>query len=105
MKINFNIDKEQLKTVGKGAWRLTKAIGFEGSKVLLGKALMVSLDTTFKGGASSIKDIRLDDVIGKEKPKQPKKKLFSKDKNEAEELIDEIKELSEKEDGEVVSHQ
>jgi len=108
MNFNFNVDKEKLKVVGKTTVRIGKAIVIEGSKGLLKNALLTALDKSYKGGMSSIKDIRLDDVIGEEKPKlpkEPRKKWFSKESKAVEALIEETKELAEDAAEEVVDKQ
>lgn len=90
MKLNININKEDLKAYGKTAGRITKAIAIEGTKALVLKTAAAAITTSFEDGLGGIKNLKLDDVIGEEKSKEkkPRKKLFGK-KNK-EDVVEEI---------------
>lgn len=80
MKIKMNIDKEQLKNIGNTGLRIGKAIVIEGTKAVVLKTAAKAITTSFEDGIGGVKKLKLDDVLGKQEEKQPKKKrkLFSK---------------------------
>lgn len=92
MKIEFN--KETLKMVGDGAWRLTKHVVKKGIQQTVmetaGSATLAALD----GDMSKVKDqLKFDAIVGPKKIKldKPKKKWFSaKKKEEIEETLEEV---------------
>ena len=94
MKFELKMDKEQLKSIGNAGLRIGKAIVIEGTKALVVKTAVKAINTGFEGGKDGIKGLTLDDVVGKKKDKEdkPKKKWFSKKKDEVEELIEEVTE-------------
>lgn len=59
--MNFNIDKEQLKGLGKIGLKIGKQIVLDGTKSLIVKSAMVAIETAF--GRESFKTIKLDDVL------------------------------------------
>ena len=96
MKFELKMDKEQLKVIGNAGLRIGKAIVVEGTKALVVKTAVKAINTGFEGGSNGIKKLTLDDVLGKdEKKSKPKKKWFSKKKDEVEELIEEVAEDAE----------
>lgn len=89
MNLNLKMDKEQLKMIGSTGLRIGKAIVVEGTKALVLKTAAKAITTSFEDGFSGVKQLGLDDVLGKKEDK-PKKKWFSKKKNDAEEVLEEI---------------
>jgi hypothetical protein len=93
MNVNFKFDGDTVKKIGKTSWRITKAVGIAGVKTLVGQAVLKTVNSTLDGDFNAVKKINLDYVIGEEKPKsdKPKKKWFGKkQKDDAQELIDDI---------------
>lgn len=89
--MNFKIDGELAKTIGKGALRLGKAVVIDGLKAQAVKAATKTITVGFEKGADGIKELTLDDIIGKEKPKEPKKKWWNFKKEEAiEDILEEL---------------
>lgn len=91
MKFEFN--KETLAKVGDGAWRLTKHIVKKGIQQTVmetaGSATLAALD----GDMSKVKkQLEFDSIVGPKKVKtdKPKRKWFGKNKDEAEEVLEEI---------------
>lgn len=72
--MNINIDKEQVKVIGKTGLRIGKAIVIEGVKALALKTATTAIEKSFTDGLGSIRDLSLDDVLGDKKDKQPKQK-------------------------------
>jgi hypothetical protein len=99
MNINLKMDKETGMKVVKTTWRITKTIGLEGVKAILGKAALKAINTTLEEGPGAIGKVDLDYFIGEEKPKEdkPKRKWFGKKeiKDEVEEVLEEVLELEE----------
>lgn len=95
MKVNLKVDKEQVKKVGKISWRITKAVVITGVKGIVAQTAMKTINTAFEKGPSAIPKFDLDYVIGEEKPKddKPKRKGFSKKKDEVEEILEEAVEV------------
>lgn len=72
--MNFKLDKEQIKGLGKTGLKLGKSIIVEGTKAVAIKAAAKVITTGFEDGFGAIKDIKLDDVIGKKEKKIVKTK-------------------------------
>ncbi len=88
--MNIKLDGEQFKKIGSTGLKIGKAIVFEGTKALVVKAAVKSINTGFENGVDGIKNLTLDDVIGKkEKTDEPKKKWFSKKEKVTEEVAEE----------------
>lgn len=77
MKITVN--KEQMAVVGKAGLKIGKAIIIEGTKAVVGKGVMNVAIVGLEKGKGGIKNMSLDDVIGK-KQKVGFKELFKKRK-------------------------
>lgn len=94
--MNFKIDKELVKMVGNGAWRLTKKIAWEGTKAVAVETATKAIKTGFDSGMDGVKQLKFDDIVGKEKVKEdkPKKKWFplGKKKDQIEEILEEAEE-------------
>jgi hypothetical protein len=92
MKIELN--KETIKVFGETGLKIGKHIVIEGTKVIALKAAQRAINVGFDQGFGSIKDITVDEVLESDfrgRTKQPKKKFFSKTKQEmVEDSIEEI---------------
>jgi hypothetical protein len=95
-RMNINLgSKETWAKIGEGSWRLGKTIVKKGVQAMVvetaGKATMAALE----GDMSKVKQqLTFDEIVGPKKVKsdKPKKKLFGKKKDAAEELAEEITE-------------
>lgn len=87
MKFNIKVDKEDLKVYAKTAGRVGKAVVVEGTKALVLKAATKAIKATFDGDFDAVKNLTLDDVIGKPKEAKPKKVWFGK-KDKKEEVVE-----------------
>lgn len=63
--MKFNITKDQLKGIGTIGLKIGKSVVIEGTKAIILKGAMVSINTAFSG--ESIKSITLDDVLSGKK--------------------------------------
>lgn len=91
--MNINVNKETLVVAGKIGWRIGKAVVREGVQAIVINTVTGAIKGKFAGEIKPIKSYTLDDIIGEEKPKLPRKKWFAKkQKSETEELIEELKE-------------
>lgn len=61
LNMKLNINKEQLKGLGKIGWKIGKQIVLDGTKALAIKGAKVAIETVFTG--QSIKTVKLDDVL------------------------------------------
>jgi benzoyl-CoA reductase/2-hydroxyglutaryl-CoA dehydratase subunit BcrC/BadD/HgdB len=91
--MKLEINKELFKTIGNGAWRLTKHIAIKGIQHTVmetaGSATLAALNGNMDQAKESLK---FDNIVGPKKVKgeKPKKKWFGKNKDVAEELIEEV---------------
>lgn len=89
MKINMNINGEQLKEIGNIGLRLGKKIVVKGVQAIVLETAANVITTGFEEGLDGIKKLKFEDtVLGKkEKQKKSKRKLFSR-KNKDESKVD-----------------
>ena len=64
---NININKETIKTAGIVAGKIGKAIVIEGIKGVLLKSAHKAITTSFEGGMDGVKQLGIDDYLGKKK--------------------------------------
>lgn len=88
MNFNMNVNKEQWKEIGNTGLRIGKFIVVEGTKALVLKTAAKAITTSFEDGIGGVKQIGLDDIIGKKKEDKPKKKWFGKKEDVVEELLE-----------------
>lgn len=86
----LKMDKEQFEKGWNVTKRISKAIVIKGTQALILETATKVLKTSFDGGVDDVKKLGLDDIIGKEKPEGPKKKWFSRKKDEVEEILDDV---------------
>lgn len=89
---NLKVDKEQVMKGLNVSKRVGKAVVVEGIKALTLKSAAKVITASFEGGVEDVKKIGLDDILGEEKPKKQKMRLFSKKKDEVEEVLEEVDE-------------
>lgn len=92
--MNININKEVLQKAGEVSLRVGKRIIIEGTKAVVLKGTIATMEAKFEG-----KDVTLDVVLGdeKKKAKKEKKSLFKRKKKvevESEELQEALTELA-----------
>lgn len=72
--MKFNINEEQLKGIGKVGLRIGKSIIVEGTKAVILKGAVATINAGFENGLDGIKSVSLDDVLKDKKDKAPKEK-------------------------------
>jgi hypothetical protein len=95
---NMGFNKEQLKGFGVIGLKVGKFILIEGTKALVLKTAVTAITKGFEDGFGSIKDVTLDDVVGKKK-KTPKVDVVDKDHKTDHKrvVVEEVVEEAEKE--------
>lgn len=85
-------NKETWVKVGKKAGQYSKLIVVEGVKSVALQGTTKVVNTVFTKGPQAVKELKFEeDIIGLKKPSdKPKRKLFGKKKEAAEELLEEI---------------
>lgn len=66
--MKFNIDKETIKGGLRIAGKIGKAVVIEGVKGVLLKSAAKAITTSFDGGLEGVKNLTIDDYLGKKKP-------------------------------------
>ena len=97
--MNINISKETLKTVGDAGLRIGKRVILEGSKAVILKGAMTTLEASFDKGVNGVKGLTLGKLLGEDKVKT-KKSLFKR-KEKVESKIEELEVKAEEIDEEV----
>lgn len=89
--MEMKFDKETMKTVGEMGWRLTKKIAIKGVQALVLETATKTLNATFEGDMTKLKEqLTFDGIVGPKPEKKPMKGWFSKKKDETEELIEDL---------------
>lgn len=100
MELKF--DKEMAKSIGEKSWRLTKKIAIKGVQAMVIETATKTLNASFEGDMTKVKEqLTFDGIVGPKPEKKPRKKLFSRKKDETEELLEDIEEVIEAEVEEV----
>lgn len=86
MKININ--KETIKTAGVIAGKIGKAIVIEGIKGVLLKTATKAITTSFEGGLEGVKQLTVDDYIGRKKKRNVNSEFKSTPKEKAKVVVE-----------------
>jgi|GraSoiStandDraft_45_1057281.scaffolds.fasta_scaffold416601_1 hypothetical protein len=94
--MKFEISKQTMKTIGDGAWRLTKHVLIKGVQATVTETAGGVTLSLLQGNKELAKEqLTFDAIVGPKKIKtdKPKKKWFGKNK-EVEELAEEVTEAA-----------
>ena len=86
--MKVNISKETLKTVGDASLRIGKRVLIEGSKAVILKGAVTTLEASFDKGVDGVKGLTLGKLLGEDKA--AKKKGLFKRKEKVEHTIEEL---------------